>query len=86
MLNVYGVSWCPHCRRTVSFLVENHVDFSYFDIEHQSEEIEQQVIEANGGKGWVVPTLEFEGKWRPGKTYDERELRRDLSAWGLVEP
>jgi mycoredoxin len=85
MLTVYAVSWCPHCKRLVHFLTENHIDFIYRDIEHQPREIVQQVIAANGGQDWVVPTLEYNGKWRPGKTHNESELRTDLGKWGLLK-
>ena len=85
MLTIYSVSWCPHCRRTVDFLVKNKIDFKYLDIESQPEDVVQKVIDANGGLDWVVPTIEFEGQWRPGKKYNEGELRSDLKNLGVMD-
>ena len=83
MLKVYATSWCPHCRRTTNFLVKHHINYEYIDIEKQPDDIIQQVIDANGGKDWVVPTLELNGKWRPGKKYNEEELTDDLKEMGI---
>ena len=84
MLTVYSVSWCPHCKKTIRFLMENHIDFIYKDVEHQPQDVVQKVIEANGGRSWVVPTLEFNGSWRRGKAFDEGELRTDLKSMGVI--
>ncbi|MBN1779770.1 glutaredoxin family protein [bacterium] len=83
MLTVYSVSWCPHCKKTVRFLTDNHIDFIYKDVEKQPGHIVRQVIDANGGHDWVVPTLEYNGQWRPGKRFDEDELKTDLKNWGI---
>ena len=85
MLTVYSVSWCPHCKKTIRFLMDNHVDFIYKDVEYQSQDIVKQVIDANGGRDWVVPTLEYNGQWREGKRFDESALRTDLKAWKLLD-
>lgn len=85
MLTVYSVSWCPHCKKTIRFLMDSHVDFIYKDIEHQPREIVKQVIDANGGRDWVVPTLEYKGQWREGKSFDENDLRNNLVKWGLMK-
>ncbi len=84
MLTVYGVSWCPHCKKIVRHLVENHIDFKYLDIEEQSDEIVNQVNEANGGS-WRAPTLEFEGKWIPGKGFDRTQVDEDLKTLGVTQ-
>ena len=84
MLTVYSVSWCPHCKKTTRWLMDNHVNFKYIDVEHQSEDVVKPVIDANGGKDWVVPTMEFNGKWRPGKRFDEEELKKDLNEMGVL--
>ena len=69
MLTVYSTSWCPHCKKAIRFLMENHVDFVYKDIEKQPDDVVQPVIEANGGRGWVVkPTAKQIKKFfKPGK-------------------
>lgn len=84
MLKVYGVSWCPHCRSTVSYLIKNHIDFQYFDIERQPENIVKEVVDANGGIDWIVPTLKFHGQWRPGKKFSAEELKKDLQNMGIL--
>jgi mycoredoxin len=84
MLTVYATSWCPHCRKSVDFLMKHHIDFIYKDIERQPDEIVKRVIEANGGKDWVVPTMEFKDKWRPGKTFHAKDLEADLKAMGVI--
>lgn len=85
MLKVYSTNWCPHSKRMVRFLMDNHIDFVYHDIERQPEDIVKQVVDANGGRDWVVPTLEFEGKWRPGKTHNDNEIQADLKEMGVIK-
>jgi mycoredoxin len=84
MLNVYAAGWCPHCQKTVVFLKENKIAFNYIDIEAQPEDVVARVVTANGGFDWVVPTFEFNGKWRKGKVFDHRELTRDLVELGVI--
>ena len=82
-LKVYAAKWCLHCNKTVEYLETNNIAFEYYEIETQPEEIIEKIIEVNGGDDWVVPTLEFNGKWRQGKIYDEKELKIDLDKLGL---
>ena len=86
MLNVYAAAWCPHCQRTVKFLEENEIGLNYIEIEEQPEEIVQKVIEVNGGIDWVVPTLEYQGQWRPGKVFNADTLKADLQEMGVIRP
>ena len=83
MLNVYAAKWCLHCTKTVAYLKKNNIPFHYIEIEEQPEDIVGKVIEANGGEDWVVPTLEFNGKWREGKVFNEMELHFDLKKLGI---
>jgi mycoredoxin len=83
MLKVYAAKWCPHCVRTVDFLKSRGVPFEYIEIEEQPEAVVRRVVEVNGGEDWGVPTLEFDGRWRPGKVFDEKSLLADLRALGL---
>jgi mycoredoxin len=83
MLKVYAANWCPHCTQTIEYLKNNKIEFEYFEIEEQSKDIVQKIIEVNGGDDWVVPTLEFNGKWRQGKIYNEIELGSDLHKLGV---
>lgn len=83
MLKIYAAAWCPHCTKTIAHLKNCNIEFEYFEIELQPDTIIQKIIEINGGDDWVVPTLEFNGKWREGKIYDEKELDFDLGKLGL---
>jgi len=84
MLKVYAADWCPHCTKTIDYLKEKNIEFMYIDIESQPQNIVDQVIRVNGGDDWVVPTLEFRGKWRPGKVFNAAELGSDLKGLGLI--
>ncbi len=83
MLNLYGWKVCPHCHATIEWLNEHGIEFNYLEIEEQPRDVIDKVVEVNGGDDWVVPTLEYNGKWRPGQTFDESALERDLREWGL---
>ena len=83
MLKVYATNWCPHCRRMVHFLDKHQVEYEYIDIENQPDDVVKLVVDANGGVDWVVPTLEYNGKWRPGKRHNEEEIIKDLEDMGL---
>ena len=83
MLKVYAATWCPHCVKTVGFLKSHEIPFEYFEIEDQPEDVVKRIVEVNGGDDWVVPTIEFNGKWRPGKVFNEDELLKDLREMGL---
>lgn len=83
MLKVYAAQWCPHCKKTIAFLNERGIPFEYCDIEKASDDVVRKVVEVNGGDDWVVPTLELNGKWRPGKVFDSAELEKDLKDMGL---
>lgn len=85
MLNVYAVDWCPHCRMTVDYLKTNGIEFNYLDMETQPEDVEKKIIEINGGTDWVVPTLEYKGKWRKGKIFNAAELQKDLMEMGVID-
>ena len=84
MLKVYAAKWCSHCTKTIEHLKNKNIEFEYLEIEKQPGKTIQKIIQANGGDDWVVPTLEFNGKWRKGKTYNAEELDSDLDKLGLV--
>ncbi len=86
MLKVYAAKWCPHCTKTIGYLKKHQIEFEYIEIEAQPETIIQKIVQVNGGDDWVVPTLEFKGKWRIGKVFNEKELGADLQALGIEVP
>ena len=83
MLKVYYWDVCPHCHAAMDFLKSRRIKFEALDIEKQPKNIVDKVIEVNGGDDWVVPTLEYKGKWRPGQIFDAKKLESDLRDWGL---
>lgn len=83
MLTVYAATWCPHCQKAEKWLKENGVPFTLVDIETAPEAVVARVVAANGGDDWVVPTLEFEGKWREGKVFHAEEFAADLKRMGV---
>ena len=85
MLNVYAWNVCPHCHRTIEYLKEHGIPFRYLEIEEQPRDVIRKVIDVNGGDDWVVPTLEYQGQWRPGQVFNAEKLEHDLRAWGLLK-
>ena len=85
MLNVYATSWCPHCRKAIEFFEKNRIEYNYIDMETQSESVVKKVVDVNGGLDWVVPTLEYDGKWEKGKVFNAGELRKDLTKLGVLK-
>ncbi len=84
MLIVYSAFWCPHCTKTEKFLKENNIEFKSVNIETADQKVIDQVVEANGGVEWVVPTLEYKGKWREGKVFNATKLMADLKDMGVI--
>lgn len=85
-LKVYYASWCPHCQNALKFLKKNKIDFLAVDIEKAPDDVVSLVVKVNGGDDWVVPTLEYEGRWRPGKAFDEDSFAADLKRMGVPFP
>ncbi len=83
MLTVYSAFWCPHCIRTERYLKDKNIPFQSVNIETAPNDVVQQVVQANGGVEWVVPTLEYQGRWRPGKVFNASEIEKDLKAMGV---
>lgn len=84
MLKVYAAKWCPHCVKTVDWLKGRGIAHEYIDMDGVPPEVEEAVTQANGGDDWVIPTLEFKGKWRPGKFFRPDELEADLREMGVL--
>jgi thioredoxin reductase (NADPH) len=57
MIQVYGASWCPDCRRAKRFLSDQRIPFGWHDIEAEPETI-AIVQERNDGNN-VIPTILF---------------------------
>lgn len=84
MLKVYGWNVCPHTLNAVAWLKSRNIPFEYLEIEEQPEEVVRKVVEVNGGDDWVVPTLEFNGRWHPGERFDPAKFERTLKKLGVI--
>ncbi len=84
MLKVYYWDICPHCHKAMDFLRLHKIPFEALDIEKQPGDVVKKVVDVNGGEDWVVPTMEYRGKWRPGQVFNADKLERDLRSWGLM--
>ncbi len=83
MLKIYAASWCPHCVRAVNFLNEHNISYEYINMDTIDTVSEQKVIEVNGGDDWIIPTLEYNGKWCRGKKFNAKILQQDLKKLGV---
>jgi len=52
---MYGTAWCPDVARTRRYLDRHDIDYTYRDIDEESEAM-AALLELRG-KDWVVPTL-----------------------------
>ncbi len=56
-ITLYGATWCPDCRRSKAFLVEQRIPYTYVDLEDHPEATE--IVENyNSGKR-IIPTIVF---------------------------
>ena len=85
MLKVYSAIWCIHCTKTENYLKERGIEFKSINIEAEPKEMVDKIIEVNGGVDWVVPTLEYKGRWREGKVFNPKVLERDLVEMGVIQ-
>lgn len=83
-LQLYALEGCPHCRKAIAYLEEHGISFVYHDIEKQPPETMKKIIEVNGGKDWVVPTLEYNGKWIAGEVFDEKRFSQHLKQLKVI--
>lgn len=84
MLKLYGAHWCSHCMQTAEYLEKNDIEFQFLDIEKQPGHIVSKIVDVNGGEEWVIPTLEYNGHWREGKEFNEKDLEADLRKMGVI--
>jgi thioredoxin reductase (NADPH) len=54
---VYGTTWCPDCKRAKQFLGDQRVQYTWVDVEQDSQAM-AWVEQANDGKH-IVPTIVF---------------------------
>ena len=57
-ITVYGADWCPDCRRSKKFLLDNSIPFTWMDTD-ADKEAEEFVKQKNNGKR-IIPTIIFE--------------------------
>jgi thioredoxin reductase (NADPH) len=56
-ITVYGAPWCPDCRRSKSFLMEQRVPYRWVDIDADDEARRQVEALQHGGR--TIPTIVF---------------------------
>ena len=56
-LTVYGAPWCPDCRRSKAFLMEQRVPFTWVDIDQDADGL--RFVEGLQGGGRTIPTIVF---------------------------
>jgi len=54
---VYGAPWCPDCRRSKAFLMEQRVPFTWVDIDADADGLRLVEELQNGGR--TIPTIVF---------------------------
>ncbi len=59
-IDLYGVDWCPDCRRAKTYLTENNIDYNFIDVD-LDESATKKVEEINNGKR-IIPTVIINGK------------------------
>ena len=57
-IKVYGVPWCPDCRRTKAFLAEHRTPYDWIDIDEDAASL--RTVEALQNGGHSIPTVVFE--------------------------
>lgn len=56
-ITVYGAPWCPDCRRSKAFLMEQRIPFAWVDIDTDAEGL--RFVEDLQGGGRTIPTIVF---------------------------
>jgi thioredoxin reductase (NADPH) len=54
---VYGAPWCPDCRRSKAFLMEQRIPFRWIDIDTDADGL--RFVEDLQGGGRTIPTIVF---------------------------
>ena len=83
MLKLYGWYASQDCLKLIEWLNSHNVPFEYYEMEDQPLQVGSLIGRVNGAQAWKVPTLEYDGRWRPAKAFDPEETRRDLIALGV---
>ncbi|MDR3405312.1 MAG: glutaredoxin family protein [Chthoniobacter sp.] len=76
---MYGVKWCPDCRRAREFLAKHGVEFTEIDVD--ADKAASDEVVARVGKR-AVPQLVIDGEWfqpyKPGRGLLVDELHERL--------
>lgn len=56
-VTLYGAPWCPDCRRSKAFLMEQRIPFTWLDIDADADGL--RVVEELQGGGHTIPTIVF---------------------------
>jgi mycoredoxin len=76
---MYGVKWCPDCRRAREFLAKHGVEYTEIDVD--ADKAASDEVVARVGKR-AVPQLVIDGEWfqpyKPGRGLLVDELHERL--------
>ncbi len=56
-ITVYGAPWCPDCRRSKTFLMEQRIPFRWVDIDSDVDNLRFVETLQHGGR--TIPTIVF---------------------------
>ncbi len=73
---MYGAEWCADCRRSKRLLDERSVEYTYVDLEQETQAIDE-VLQRNDGRR-IIPTIVFpDGTHLAEPTADELAAKLD---------
>ena len=76
---MYGVKWCPDCRRAREFLAKHNVEYTEIDVD-KDKAASDEVVARVGKRS--VPQLVIDGEWfqpyKPGQGLLVDELHQRL--------
>ena len=88
-ITVYGAPWCPDCRRSKSFLMDQRIQYRWVDIDADADG--RAFVERLQGGGRTIPTIVFgDGSYLLEPSNAELaeklglQLRAKKSAYGLL--
>ncbi|MFM1846701.1 MAG: hypothetical protein RL417_175 [Pseudomonadota bacterium] len=72
-VEIFVTAWCPYCRDLERFLKSNRIEYTRYDVEHDSKGI--ALYQSLGGGG--IPIIRLDGR-KIIRGFDEEELKEAL--------
>lgn len=76
-IRMYTTRWCADCRRAKRFLDQRAIPFEEINIDEEAGAAE--LVAANNGGKYKVPTFDVDGRYFACSPYDPEILRRELN-------